>query len=421
MDVVLVNPPAEAPLEPEIASASYGLANMPPLGLLYLAASLKASGYQVKIVDCNARLHLGRNVDETARMVAAEKPSVIGISATSPQLRGAVQLARALKFTLEEGVPIVLGGVHITSDPGFIKAFPEFDACLTGEGEISFPQLVDKFLGGEKLKGEYPGVTPQNLDLLPFPARELVNKSDYFEPGKEFANISTVRGCPYRCIFCSVPAVKGWELRFRSAANVVDEMEEIGKEYDWHFYLVDDVATVSRRHMADLCAEILRRNIDAVWALQTRVDLVDRRLLLSMYEAGCRYINFGIESGSQRIRFEVVGKKFSDEEVFKVFRLCREIGIATLCSLMIGFPSETVEDVEKTVQLAKKIPADAVDISITEIFPATTLFKLAVENKLIDSTVYAKVASGEVSPPVYYIPEGMSLSRLLNYRKAALR
>jgi radical SAM superfamily enzyme YgiQ (UPF0313 family) len=390
---------------------------MPPLGLLYLASAVKAKGYSVMLIDCTARRNPLVDIDEITKFILAQKPHIVGISATTYQIFGAVQLAQKLKATQEKDLKIVLGGSHVTADTLFRTSFNNyFDVYFIGEGEITFPSLVSKLMNEERVNNVCYG-SPPDLNTVPLPARELIDPLDYFEQGREFANIQTSRGCPYQCIFCGVPKIMGHNLRVRRPASVVDEMEKIGQSYDWHYFLIDDCATANRDHMLSICYEILRRGLDLIWGCQTRPDLVDKDLLLLMYKAGCRYISFGIESGSPRVR-TMIGKPFSNEQIKKAVNFCKEIGIATLCSFMIGFPTETENDLIKTYMLAKTLGADAVNIARTEVLPGTSLFENAVAERLVDAYVFQKVAEGEVDLPIYYIPPTLGSKILESFQES---
>lgn len=421
MTVILIYPPNQFV---ETKSRQVCMDIYPPLGLLYLASVLEKNGISVKVLDAVAPFASLRTMNDIVTMVEKENVSIVGISATTPQIRGATQLATKLREEFGRNITIGLGGIHLTSDPGFIDRFPIFDFGVIGEGEITFLELVEQIRGGNKVNGVYQGKRPTNLDEIPFPARHLINKYDYFERGQEHATISTSRGCPFNCIFCNVPISKGRKVRRRSPKNVVDEMEEIVDEYGGRFYFVDDDMTVNRKHTLQLCSEIVARKMDVEWGCQTRVDLVNRSLLEAMYKAGCRSIAFGVESGCERIRNSVIRKNVTNEQIFKAFRLCKEITISTTCYLMLGFPTETLDDCYQTVNIATKINPDIVGVHLTEIMPGTDIFRYAVDEGIVPNDIFDKYARGETDLignwPIY-IPKGLSLNDLTTARKNAYR
>jgi len=422
MSVVLVYPPNYF-REGKLRKEPYGgleerWGQAPPLGLLYLASSLLASGVKVRVVDLNAvKIGLKESVD----LIGESKPHVVGISATSFQLRGAVQLAERLKDEFENEVVIGLGGVHISVDPDFINRFPMFDFGLIGEGEITFPPLVTRILNGEKVRGTFCGKQPISLDELPFPARQLIDAKRYFSE-EEYVTILATRGCPYNCIFCSIKGLRGQRVRFRSPRNVVDEMEKIRDSGTRRFLFVDDTFTVNRKYVLKLCEEIIDRKLDIEWWCETRVDSVDETILKVMRKAGCIQISFGIESGSERIRINIIRKNFTNDQAIRAFRLCKKLGISTEAYLMLGFPTETMEDLYYTVNFSAELGADAIGVHITQILHGSDLFALAVKESKIAPNVYDQYAKGELkgSLPVY-VPEGLSLRNLQDARKQAYR
>lgn len=420
MSVVLVYPPNYFRKEGSSKELYGGLeerwGQAPPLGLLYLASSLLAKGVKVRVVDLNAfRLGLKESVD----IIGLSNPQVVGISATSFQLRGAFQLAEALREKFGNSITIGLGGVHVSVDPDFVNRMQIFDFGIIGEGELTFSSLVSKIMNREKVSGIFHGELPCNLDELPFPARELVDTKKYFS-GEKSATILATRGCPFNCIFCSIKGLRGQKVRFRSPSNVIDEMEAVINSGTRRFWFVDDTFTVNRNYALALCEEMIKRKLDVEWWCETRIACVDEDILKLMRKAGCKQISFGIESGSERIRRDIIRKSFTNEQAIQVFGLCKKYGISTEAYIMVGFPTETKEDLLATVNFSGQLGADTIGVHIAQILPGSDLFTLALEEGKIRSDVYDKYAKGELkgSLPVY-VPEGLSLTDLQDARKKA--
>jgi len=414
-DIVFVYPPYSFAQKKGRFLAKFSVS--PPLGLLYLASALEKMGIEVDLIDAMA---VPLTLDDISRRIEAEEPRIVGISATTPQTQGSVQLAMRLRSVLGDRVIIGLGGPHITADPDFIRRLPYFDFGFVGEGEATFPTVVKSMLDriipkkGVLLRGK----TVDDLDDIPFPARHLLEESVYGEAGKRFAPILASRGCPYNCIFCSKP-VAGMSVRYRSPENVVDEIESIGEKY---FVFVDDTFTTNRKVVLRLCQEIMRRKLDIEWVCETRVDLVDKTLLDTMSKAGCKRIEFGIESGSERVRTTIVRKNFTNEQIMRTFSLCRETGIRTAAYLMLGFPSETREEMRQTVEIGSEIGADYIGVHLTIPMPGSDLYALATQEGRIPEDVWDKYARGELGDeqPVY-VPEDLSLEEMRNAQKDAYR
>jgi len=393
--------------------------HVPPLGLLYLASTLEEQGIAVKVIDSVA---LRSRLDESIDLIKECEPEVVGISASSYQIRGSVQLTEKLREEFGDKIVICLGGPHVSADPEFIIRFPIFDFGIVGEGEITFPKLLNRIMKGERIKGIFYGERPINLDSLPFPTRGLIDKHLYFPLGHEYATILSNRGCPFNCIFCC-SKVLGRRVRFRSPTNIVDEMEEIGDDYNWRFWFASDVMTLNKNETLKLCEEIRRRKIDPEWCCETRIDLVNENLLRRMWEAGCRSISFGVESGCERVRIQVIRKNITNEQIFKVFRLCREIGIQTTAYLMLGFPTETKEEMHETVNFGTKIHADMIGVHITQLMPGSDLFRLAVKEGVIPPNIYDLYTQGKLGNhlPVSYVPKTLSLEDMIKARRDAYK
>ncbi len=396
------------------------LLSYPPLGLLYLASVLEKENIKVKVIDSPAD---GSNVEDIIHVIENEKPSIVGMTATTPQTQSAVHLAKALRTKFENTVHVGLGGAHISADPDFITRFPYFDFGLTGEGETTFLEIVKKILGGEQVKGVYHGEPSSNLDSVPFPARHLINSDLYFMPinAKKFTSIITSRGCPYDCLYCSRPVI-GKNVRYRSPENVVTEMEECIQKFgtEW-FQFVDDSSTLNKNHMLQICKELTDRRLNVKWGCQTRIDLVDETLLKIMHEAGCREISFGVESGSNRIR-TILRKRFGDESVFKAFKLCRKIGIETTAFLLLGLPTETRDELYETVNFGKKIDADYVEVHVSTPFPGSDLFNLAVKEDVIPADIWDIYVEGKLGSTLpLYIPSSLTREEVQEAQKQAYK
>jgi len=372
----------------------------PPLGLLYLASTLEQRSISVSVIDAPSE---NLSVKEISHRIDETDPALIGISATSPQAKYAVTLAKEFRVRFPEA-QIAVGGNHITLDRDFIKKYPYFDFCVAGEAEGIFPSLTEKVIAGEKLSGVFNGYPISDLDSIPFPARHLVKTEKYFMPihGKRFTSILSSRGCPYNCWFCSRPVV-GRLMRFRSATNVTDEMEQCANDFGirW-FQFVDDLFGINKTQAISLCKELKR--LDVEWGCQTRVDLVEDDMLEAMSEAGCREISFGVETGSARLR-HMIGKPFSDLKAVQVFKKCKEVGIKTTAFFILGFPNEERMDVEKTKTLAKLIEPDYIEVHLMTPFLGTKVYDVGIKEGVLKDGIWDRYIKGEIDLPIFVPPK----------------
>ena len=425
-EVILINTPIFLVRREE--PMGYELSHHPPLGLLYIASYLRRHGISVKMCDVPARgLHLEDLIDE----IKKEKPLLVGLSALTSGIRSAVEIAREIKRVFGSTPKVGLGGAHVSVDPTFIKRFPSFDFAVIGEGEKTMLKIIRDIVTGEEVSGIYEGEVSNNLDDYPFPARELVDIGDYFYAKERLrgepptAMMIATRGCPYRCNFCSRPNYLR-KFRARSAKNIVDEMEEIYQDYPGGFSFEDDTFTLNKKLIHEFCEELMKRRLNVLWKAMTRADVVDDELLKHMHQAGCEDLFFGVETGNERVRNEVIKKHITDEQIFTAIRLCKKHGIHTNILLMLGFPTETEKEIKDTINFASRARADLMGVRITIVMPGSRLFEEAKRDGVIDENVIDKYARGELGKGFknvwpLYIPKDLTREELFEIRKKIYR
>ena len=360
MEVLLVNPP-----QPELRQPRAYI----PLGLAYIGAVLERSNIPVKIWNV-----ADRRVGEIRKIPHAD---IYGITCVTAAYRSVVQLSRKIK---ERGGRVVLGGIHASIMPEQTLKDSSCDHVITGEAEFAFRDLV---LGEIRSPIFNAGIIKE-LDELPMPARHLFNGRDvvdfteihgrtYDRSRRGATTICTSRGCPYNCAFCCKnPFTK--TVRLHSPRRVVEEFKQVVKDYGIaHFRIVDDMFTVNRERVEEICRLIKVEDLTIYWTCITRSDHVDKNLLHVMYEAGCRQIDFGIESGSQRI-LNLMRKGTTVERNEEAVKAAKEEGIRVKVFLMHGFPSETKRDLEKTVDFVKRVKPHAFTLSKFQPLPGSHIW-----------------------------------------------
>ena len=378
LDVLLIAVPSPSP----IMYYSNKFFGMPPLGLGYLATVLKKSNYIVDIFDmCIAHNTIELLLDVLSR----KRAKVIGLSCTSESYSVALQLAKITK-SIAKDCFVVMGGPHVSFSYESTLTKDEVDYIVINEGEISFKNLCDYLLDGkgnlEDIKGiaytkggkvvkneEQPFIT--DLDALPFPDRSLFGDLSMYEVP---ATIVTSRGCPGACIFCSAGALSGRSYRMRSAVNIVDEYEYLRELGFKHVRIVDDAMTISKRRMYQLAEELNTRKLDMTWQCESRVDGITKEFLKKMKEAGLVEVQFGVESGSQRV-LDSINKQISLEQIINAFKWCYEVGIRATTNIIIGLPSDDENSICDTLRLAERIIeyGGFVTSSVCTPFPGTPL------------------------------------------------
>ena len=361
----------------------------PPLGLMYLGAYLKKAGHVPEVLD-----FLLNKFDEDLLFEKVKKAELIGISAVTPLIANAIKLANLIKDKFPEKI-IVLGGPHPTLLPKeTLDSCKNIDYIVKGEGEERLNWLIE-YLEGKRSKENLDGIyfkknggtidLPQksrleNLDLLLFPARDLVpieKYSKFLESRKKPATtIITSRGCPFLCTYCSKP-IFGRLCRERSPENILEEIVFLKEKYhikEVIFY--DDTFTLNRERVKKLCQLLIEKRADISWKCETRVNLVDEELLQLMKRAGCYLIGYGIESGNQKI-LDVLKKGITIAEIEGAVQMTRKAGIEILGYFMLGIPGEGEKEIRETIKFAKSLNIDYAQFSIATAFPGTELYQIA--------------------------------------------
>jgi radical SAM superfamily enzyme YgiQ (UPF0313 family) len=327
-------------------------------------------------------------------------PEVVGIYFSTYHLYDSILTAKIVKEIAKE-IIVVAGGPHVVLYPKETIEIPEIDYVMVGECEKSFAELVNYISRGHLLKIEdMPNVVTkrnpsksalreriENLDEIPFPARECINYKKYssiLAKKNPITIMITSRGCPYRCHFCS-NIESGQKVRYRSAKNVVDEIEEIMDKfgiYDILFF--DELFTSNKKRTLEICDEIIRRGLKVRWHCRSRADVLDEEMVKKMKKAGCRLIQFGIETGSERLQ-NVINKNLRLDKVKEVVKMVSDNGIYTYADFMFGLPTETEKETERTLEFAKLLKLDYAAFGMFHPIPGSVFYELGLkENKFSD-------------------------------------
>lgn len=387
------NPPADSPW---IQSRKF-----PPLGLAYVAAALETGGFQVQVID---NYNLQKPFEQVKLEIQRLSPEIVGITCGSVTYKRCIETAKAVKETLPS-CKVVVGGWHPTYMPESLLIHPEIDYVVLGEGERAIVELATNITkGGDESavakiqgiaymhKGKIVKNSPKlisDLDQVPFPARHLLpmhiydRKIEYLN-AEPVDTMNVIRGCPYGCTFCEVKNVWGKKCRAFSPQRVVDEIEHMTKNHGSKgVYFVGDNFTIQKDRTTKICDLIKKQKIDIEWVCDTRVDLISRELLKKMKDAGCKTVWFGVESGSPSV-LEKINRGVTLQQIDHAFRLCREEGLQTACSFMLGIPGETANDRKASFMFARKIDPDWCRFNIFIAVPGSDLYDEVMQNGLYD-------------------------------------
>ncbi len=375
--------------------------NMPPLGMAWITSFLQSRHISTSLVDLQVS-------DVTVEsLVQTHAPGIVGIGGTSHTRFESFALARRVK-SCNPDVLVVYGGSHASfTAEDTLRHIPEIDIIVRGEGELTFSQVAERVLRGRRNFEDVPGISfrlndtiihqpdagrIQDLDVLPFPYRDprAIQRYDLL---LEFLNVPAAsvmssRGCPINCSFCSASAMFGTGLTFRSASNVVDEIEILLHDYPYKgIKFFDSTWTLKRSHVEALCAEIRRRGLRFPWECEIRVNGMSYELLRTMRDAGCYYVDFGVESASPRV-LQAMHKGITLEQVENVLRWTHELGIFTKVFFTFGHIEETLDDARATVEFMEKnartISVAATGIGI-RVYPGTEIERFARSRNYLDS------------------------------------
>jgi len=435
MKVLLIRPPHHHMITTNVPKAVDTETGMyPPLGLLYVAAGLKAwTDAEVELLDTPA---LGLDQDGIGQHIARACPDVVGIQTMTFTLIDAIQTARTAK-TAYPTAHVTLGGPHVNLYPEATLSIEGVDSLVLGEGERAFAEMVNSLAGGADIadtegvavmRDGKPSTTKArpleaDLDSLPQPARDLLDSSLYWSVLAKRNPITTAmtsRGCPMKCIFCDRPHL-GKTFRCRSARSVVDEMEDCVNRGIRELFFYDDTFTIRRQRIFDIRDEIKRRRLDVQWDIRARADTLDAEVAGAMKEAGVTRIHIGVESGSPRV-LKIMKKGITIEQAHNAFELCRRFGITSLSYFMLGNPTETQQDIDMTMQFIRKCCADYAHISITTPFPGTELYRMGLAQGLFERDYWRDFAANpdeQFQPPAW--TENFTQEQLEEMRRQAYR
>ena len=406
MKIALINPS----LETKIYSP------WPPLGILYLGTMLKENGFTVKLLDAAAKFY-GKN--DVLNWLKQVKPDIVGISVFTVAFLPAISLIKVIK-NWNPSIKIVIGHYHPTMEAeNILRKYGDYvDYCVRGEGEYTFLELCE-FLDKNKddlpnnIKGiafqdskkkiilteEAPLIT--DLNELPFPDRKLLDY-DYkwnfsgFEFSKsKLTSIVSSRGCPFNCSYCACTKFAKRRFRPRSPENIVNEMLLIEGQGYTQLNFIDDNFTLQPKRTIKICQLIKKEKIDINWHTDGRVDQTSLEMLNWMRKAGCKSIWYGFESANQRI-LDIYNKQTKVSQFYEAINKARKANIDLIVGLfMLGAPTETVDEVKKTIKFAVNSDIDVPFFNVVEIFSGTKFWDDYISQGLINPLDKVNVLVGD--------------------------
>ena len=435
MRVLFLNPPSipytyvvaglanrRAPLDQVVAM---------PMGILYLAAVIRRDlpDAEVRVVDLAKALaehERQAQREETTLEAFADavldretpagwRPDLVGISILfSTAHRSTLAIAEAVKRRWP-GAPVIAGGMHATNAVAGLLESPAVDYVCRGEAESIVCELVERASRGEDLEAVAGTIGPRkgtacgesaplvyDLDTIPFPAWDLIPMAEYVASEHSrarsmeeiaqdrVATVVTTRGCPFHCTFCASWTVHGREMRYRSVANVVAELEVLHERYGVRVVVPeDDLFTVKKPRILALCDAVSRRfqrRLHFQFPNGLSVATLDEDVIAAMVRMGMDCANIAIESGSDLVQRKVIKKNLKLDRARGVVAAAREQGIVVRCYYILGFPGETRAQMEETVAFASSLPADWSVFSIAAPLIGTEMYQQLLDRRAIDQS-----------------------------------
>lgn len=368
--------------------ASFWATQWPPVTLATIAAMLDRDGHQVKAMDCPA---IGMPAARLRPVLSREQPDFVFWNTATPTLQADLELAALVKAACPTACTGVLG-THVTALPAAALENPAIDLVIRGEPEETVQEVCRagrsgwKDILGLSFREERNGKIRHNPDrpllppaAIPAPAWEHLDLSVYRLPLKRrpFLIVAPIRGCPFPCSFCTAPIYYGRKLRKRPIRAVIDEIEDDMARFKVRdFFMWADTFTADRNYVLRFCHEIKARGLKILWTCNSRVDTIDRDMLLSMKSAGLWMISFGLESGHEAI-LKRTGKRITPAQSRRAVELAHACGIKTSGHFILGLPGESEETLRQTLGFALQLPLDIAQFYAAAPFPGTPLFQEA--------------------------------------------
>jgi len=338
--------------------------HMPSLGMAYVYSALKEIGVDVDFIDYQCK-----KVSQEQIIEDCKPYDFVGMQSYVSNINRCFDVAKLIDK------PIILGGPHASLFGAHLVN--DFHSVIMGEGENIIRRLP--FLD----RGIYTLPLESNLDNLPLPAYEIFG-NDYYPAihirGRKVRNIITSRGCPYSCTFCSASEIYGHKYRYQSIERTIKEMKILKNMGVDSLQIYDDNFTTNKKRTKELCKAMIKENLKLQWCCYTRADaLNDGEMLESMKSSGCYLIVVGIENGNPRVLKEM-DKRLDLDKARQGLELVREIGINSLSSFMIGFPSETMEEVKSNIEYSRTLPLDYATYPIFTPYPGNRAYEQALKH-----------------------------------------
>jgi anaerobic magnesium-protoporphyrin IX monomethyl ester cyclase len=412
----------------------------PPLGLMLIAQTLMNEGHEVKIHDFalegwenrsdldlkNNLVLIGQSDKEVADVISNFAPDVLGISVLFQNLIEHAQHVAKIAKSINKKIQVFVGGNCISNAvvdykfaiadkksnlPDYIPYLEDknFDCAIAGEGEVAVKQFINALASdsdiskvpglvkkiGEKKYIINPTARIHFMDMLPRPARHLVNMEKYFKIGnfhssksrsKRVLNVMCSRGCPEKCTFCTTPAMWGQLTRWRSISHIMEEIKNDVRDYKiGEIQFDDDTLTVNKKMLFALCAELEKVGVPWCTPNGTKVNYHLKEqydMYKAMADSGCYQLTLACESGVQRVLDKIINKRLPLETVKPAIEKAKRAGLLVHTFWIIGYPGETYDEIQQTIDFAMGCGADSFTFSVLTPLSGTPVYRQTLKENL---------------------------------------
>jgi len=412
---------------------------VPPIGLMSIAAYVREKGHKIDMLDPGVE---GIGAEGLKKLLKEGRYDIVGIPPFTNTAMHTFKTAGYVRQVLPKAL-IVLGGVHATVLPEqTLQECPEADIVVFGEGEITFLELLEwrlkkdrqlsdidgiVYRDGPGLKRTRPRMPIMDLDSIPMPAYDLLKMQRYIPHATQYKRLPSFsillsRGCPFSCTFCSASKVHGHRLRLRGLDNVFREIDLLVERYGAKgLYIQDSNLIQSRAYMAEFCQRLRNRPYKLPWMCNVRLDQVDEDLAMSMKAAGCWQVTAGVESANES-SLKLIRKQQDKTKIKRGVGILKKSGIKIIGTFILGLPQETQEQVENTINFARKLAIPAALFFLPVPYPGTELLKQCREGGgFREDAAWDDYNSTDFSNPVYVSPLLGKDRMLAYYNKAHLK
>ena len=411
---------------------------LPVLGLGYLANAIK-SRHEVKILDC---MKEDCSLTEYADQIMSYQPDIVGIQCFTYDIYIVADYLKVTRQVLPHAITII-GGPHPTAMPEESMIFfgDRLDYAFGSEAEEGLPELLE-LIEKNKTSSENllkvknlvwrnnnriminPITYIADVSKLGMPAWELMPPDSYpkapfsaFYKRFPVAPIITSRGCPYKCTYCQANVMSGKRMRYRPVQLVIDEIKNLYDKFGVReFQIIDDNFTLNRKYVMEFCSAITKNNLDITWTCPNgvRLDTLNDGMVEAMKTSGCYIISAGIESGSDRI-LQYVKKQETTAVMMDRVRMIQRHGIDVIGFFILGFPTETIEEMKKTIKFSKELGLLRANFLLFHPIPGTEIFSMLNHTGELTKINYDANSFAEVA----YTPKGMTKKQLKNIQRRA--